>query len=25
VMLIDGEYFGKVTPDKVGSILEKFD
>jgi len=25
VMVIDGEYFGKVTPDKVGSILEKFD
>ncbi len=25
VVVIDGEYFGKVTPDKVGSILEKFD
>ena len=25
VMVIDGEYFGKVTPDKVVSILEGFD
>ena len=25
VMVIDGEYFGKVTPDKVISILEGFD
>ena len=25
VIVIDGEYFGKVTPDKVVSILEGFD
>lgn len=25
VVVIDGEYFGKVTPDKIGSIIEKFD
>lgn len=25
VMVIDGEYFGKVSPDKISSILEKFD
>ncbi|MBN2372250.1 NAD(P)H-dependent oxidoreductase subunit E [bacterium] len=25
VVVIDGEYFGKVTPDKIDSIIEKFD